>query len=517
MGLGEGFTSPQRAIDESFKAFIEGGNDIVNKVALTNAEVQKNIRAEKAFAKEQEALRDNEMSTMYSKVNELGGSSSSSLDANLMSFWEDKADKYFTIKNDMDRGQRWDEETQKLVPYSKQEGMKALAAINGLLPQFKEEAAFLAKEAAAYQEDLANNNVSSIGSIQNKTLLSGLAAGANVGIVEEGGKTYYFVPEHIDQNGNKVESAMINGREMMANAAKGKGLYERKANIDELLETAFNNTYQPSSLQSKYVKTIDAVNGQPIPGQPGEVFKNIPKGQKYTYQIIEDEDKDKGQEDLMTNGSLDPILSNDNIMVRYWQDNVPDEWLKSKGYSDDVIDSRWNDFPPDLSDQEKDDLIKQQNEAAKAYMAEQAYDKNADMDNKLKFMQKQNIVGDGSNSGDDNGFTLTPKSQLTYNTRYNDYKDITEQTESLYANGTPQPEDFVRALKMANPGKDYFVNKNNLIQSGTEIIEIPDEFKEANKLLNSLSGIDREMQILFSKKKDEKTTEEMSIEDYLNE
>ena len=490
MALGKGFTNPQRIIDRSFDAFIEGGNDIANQLAKTSLEVQENIRAEKAFAAKQEALKSNEMQTMYTKVNEIGTTSNAALDENITGFFNDKADEYFEIKNAMDKG-----------ILSKQEGNKALARTNGLVNQFKEQAAYFAKESAAYQEDLANGNVSSVGSIQNKTILSGLASGANIGLVEKGGRMYYYMPEHEDANGNKVPAAMINGSEMMAKAGAGESLYDKKVDISSNLKQAFNQTYQPTSLESKYVKTVPAVNGQPIPGQPGEVFKNIPEGEKYTYQIIEEEEKNKGQEDLMSNGSLDPLLNNDSIMVRYWQDNVPDEWLEERGYDQSIIDSRWNDFPPDMTDEEKEDFKAKQGEAAKAYMAEQAYDQNADMDNKLKFMQKEKIVkdsGSGSSSSD-NSFDLSQENRLKYSTRKEDYNATSEDTQMMYQNGPPEASEYVRALNRNDPGKGYYVNSKGLIQKGKSIVEVPETFEEANKHLNTLNGIDREMQVLFER------------------
>jgi len=486
MALGEGFTNPQRVINKSFDAFIRGGNDIVNKVATTQAEVTQNILKEKAYKEQQEMLENQQMQSMYSKVNEIGSTGNAALDENIMSFWNDKADEYFKIKNAMDKG-----------VISKQEGNKALVRINGLVNQFKEEAKYLAEQTAMYKDDLQNNKVSSVGSIQNKNILNGIGTGGNVGIVERGGKLYYYQPEYTDENGNLIEASMVNGREMMASAATGDNLYKTIPDISKNLETAFNETYQPESLESKYVTTIDVKKGDPIPGTDGEVFTNIPEGEIYTYQIIDDEGKQKGQASMISSGILNPILNNDNIMQSYWQDSVPDEWLRENGYTDDIINSRWNDFPVDMSDEDKAEFARLQTEAATQYMAEKAYNDNADMDNKLKFMQKKSIPKPSSNKTSGKS-RFSQANQLIYDTRRNDYIANVDRANAAYESGTPSPDEMVVLLKQANPGVEYFVNDSGLIQSKNTIIDIPVDAEGAAQLLNTNARIPREMQVVFS-------------------
>ena len=100
----------------------------------------------------------------------------------------------------------------------------------------------------------------------------------------------------------------------------------------------------------------------------------IPEGEIYTYQIIEDKGKIDGQAAMLSNGTLDPIINNDEIMVSTWQDTVPDEWL-AENYPDnpELVDSRGNDFPPDMSAEEKSQVQQLQRDAAKKYLAEKAY------------------------------------------------------------------------------------------------------------------------------------------------
>jgi len=496
------YTNPQRVINKSFDAFIDGGNDIVNKVAKTGVEVADNIRKEKAYMQKQAELQSAQMQTMYSKVNEIGSTGNASLDENILAFWNEKADDYFKIKNAMDQG-----------VISKQEGNRALAKINGLIPQFKEQAKYLAEQSAAYKQDLADGKVSSVGSIQNKNILSALGNGSNVGIIERGGKLYYYKPGEDGEEGS-----MINGGEMIAKAQVDENLYRTIPDVSGVLTSAFDKTYQPESLESKYVKTVDVKRGDPIPGNTeGAVFNNIPEGEIYTYQIIEDQGKIDGQAAMLSNGTLDPIINNDEIMVSTWQDTVPDEWL-AENYPDnpELVDSRWNDFPPDMSSEEKSQIQQLQRDAAKKYLAEKAYEDNASMDNKLKFMQKRkDSKGDGGGSTKSR-FTTTQ--QLVYDTRKGDYANIMSSVDEAYANGTPDPQTFANLLDSIDPDGGYFVNDDGLVQDHTKVINISDDPNVTKRLLNSKSGIDRQMQIIFDKegvykptKKEEPEEEESEV------
>ena len=83
MALGSNFTNPQRVINKSFDAYIKGGNDIVNKVAKTSGEVQKQILAEKKFQAQMDEQENTEMQSMYSKINQVGSTGGALLDENM--------------------------------------------------------------------------------------------------------------------------------------------------------------------------------------------------------------------------------------------------------------------------------------------------------------------------------------------------------------------------------------------------------------------------------------------------
>lgn len=383
MALGDNFTNPQRIINKSFDAYVKGGNDIVNRVAKTSSEVQEQILAEKKFQAEMDELENTEMQSMYSKINQVGSTGDAMLDENMLAFWNDKTDEYFRIKNAMQKG-----------TLGKQEGNAALSRINGLVGQFKEQAKYISEQTTMWKEDQKNNNVSSIGSPENKAFMNSVGQGGNTGIVERGGKLYYFTPGYTDENGNEIPSSMINGAEMMAAANNGEGLYRQKANINKGLATAFNETYQPDQMNSKYVKSVKKKRGDWIDDNDHSKGKheNIPEGEIYTFQIIDEKGKAEGMAEMKTNGVLDPLLNNDYNMQSYWQDTIPDEWLKEKGYGDDIINSRWNEFPSDMSPDEQKKQAQLQRDIASDYMVEQAYNDNAVMDNKLSFLKSEKIT-----------------------------------------------------------------------------------------------------------------------------
>ena len=93
------FTNPQRVIDKSFDVFIEGGQKMVNKVATTADQIYKRNAEEKASQKIEWEKQNEEQQKLYSSVNELGSTGSSSLDSNLRGYWEERVESYTNIKN----------------------------------------------------------------------------------------------------------------------------------------------------------------------------------------------------------------------------------------------------------------------------------------------------------------------------------------------------------------------------------------------------------------------------------
>ena len=120
------YDNPQRVTNRSFDALILGSKNISNKLAQTSREITENIKKQKEEAKAQNALLDKEQQSMFSAVNEIPSTSDPKLDNNMHSFWNEKVDEYYKIKNEMDAGIT-----------GRQEGNMKLAKIKGLINQFK--------------------------------------------------------------------------------------------------------------------------------------------------------------------------------------------------------------------------------------------------------------------------------------------------------------------------------------------------------------------------------------------
>lgn len=382
MALGGSFTNPQRVIDKSFNAFIEGGKNLTKTSTKTLQDIETGVKAEKEFQARQQQAQDTEMQGLYGKINKVPSSGNAALDNNIHAFWNDKVDEYFKIKNAMDKG-----------TISRQEGNRALSKITNLSNQFAAQAKTLALNSGTYKEDLKNGTVSSLGSPETKEILSQLGKGGNVGIIERGGKLIYYTPETTDENGNVLPGAMLNGSEMEATVAGGGRLYENKVDISQNLATAFNKTYMPEDMSSEYVSTVTKTRDDWIDENDHSKgkYEQIPEGEEYTFQIIDEDGKAGGQKAMMESGILDPLLNNPSVMKSYWQDTIPDEWLKENGY-DGIENTAWGVKPEDMEDEEWEKIEGQQMEAAKQYMANSSYDANATMDQKMKYIGKAKIT-----------------------------------------------------------------------------------------------------------------------------
>ncbi len=384
------FKNPQRIINKEFDAFIRGGNALTNQIATTTAEIRRGVAAQKKLNREIQEKDDALMQSLYSKTNEFGKSGNALMDQNMLSFWNSKVDEYFKIKNAMQDG-----------IIGRQEGNQALARINGLIPQFRQQVAYLAGESQMFSEDSNNNNVSSVGSTQNKVMLQRIHEGGNVQIVEKGGQIYYFSPEQKDEEGNIIsEAAMLNGNELIANATAEKKLYERKVDLSSPLTAVYNKAIQPDSLDGKFVDYIKVKKGDinPMTGLP---YPGLEEGQVYTFKTITPEKKPQAIEELTKSQGINSLMSNDSSMRRVWQDEIPDEEIlriaTEKGYDTSLYEDPWHEFAGDMSQEQIEKVTAEQDDIMRTYLAEKAYNDNANMDNTLKFVKKEVYDPKGEN------------------------------------------------------------------------------------------------------------------------
>ena len=481
----ESFRTPQQATDESVDRFLKSSYNITDAIARSGHKIVETVTKQKEDQQKRNDERDLQMQQMFDKANEFGSTGDAKLDENILAFWNQKVDDYFTIKNAMQTGK-----------IGKQEGNLALARINGLVGQFKAQSKYLAEQVALYREDFNNGIVSSTSSQQSQNILGAMAKGGNVQITEKGGVIYYYLPGEdgsIPNDGN-----LINGQQLIANDAAGKNLYNTIPDYSSIEETAYNNTIKPNDINSDYI-VMDHV---------------VKDGYKYSYATFNEKKRATAAEDMVNNGSFKTAIQNDTKMKSYYQDVIDDEFLLANGLAEEVPDGKggtkivhgsWMEYDDDLSQEENDEIHAKQKKAAQLYMANQAMDKFSIPPGGQQFFSKEKI---GGNDGGSTKNRFNTTQQTIYDNRKDDFIANRDAAEEMYAGGvTPDAETFVKALQNANPRGDYFVNDKNLIQSGNSIITIPTSAKNASVILNEEAKIDRTMQNVFNKENPYKAPE----------
>ena len=433
------FKNPQRTINKEFDAFIRGGNALTNQIATTTAEIRRGVAAQKKLNKEIQEKDDVLMQSLYSKVNEFGDSGNAMMDQNILSFWNGKVDEYFKIKNAMQDG-----------IIGRQEGNQALAKINALVPQFKQQVAYLASESRMFNEDSNNDNVSSVGSTQNKVMLQRMHEGGDVQIVEKGGQLYYFSPEQKDEEGNVIsEAAMLNGNEILANNTADKKLYERKVDLSSPLTAVFNKAIEPDSLDGKFVDYIKVKKGDinPMTGLP---YPGLEEGQVYTFKTITQDKKPEAIEELAKSQGITSLMSNNSSMRRVWQDEIPDEEIQriatEKGYDISLYEDPWHEFAGDMSPEEIEKITAEQDDIMRTYLSEKAYNDNANMDNTLKFVKKE---------------VYDPKEENEDGTPY--YMETVENVYDFFKNPVDNRNLIINSVVNGKTVDDVVVNKDGTV------------------------------------------------------
>ncbi len=369
----ENFRSPQQITDESVDRFLKSSYNITNSLARTGAQIVNTVAQQKKDQQKRNDERDLQMQQMYDKANEFGSTGDAKLDENILSFWNNKVDQYFKIKNGMQDG-----------TIGKQEGNKALAQINGMVGQFKGQAKYLAEQTALYTEDFNNGTVSSTSSQQSQNILGAMAKGGNVQITEKGGILYYFLPGEDGSVPNKGN--LLNGQTLIANDTQGTNLYQTIPDYTGIEEAAYNNQIKPNDINSDYIK-METVNKG---------------GYKYTYATFDESKRNSAAEDMVNAGSFKGVIGNDVKMRSYYQDVIDDEFLIANGLDPN---GAWHEYDDNLSQEENDAIHAKQNKVVQLYMANQAMDKFSIPPGGQKFFSKEKITTD--NKGDQEGVDVT--------------------------------------------------------------------------------------------------------------
>ena len=370
------FTNPQRIINKEFDTYINSGKNLTNNVAKTVGDMRTQIAKQKKYTTELQQSQDQADFAMRSKLNELSSTGNQILDENILSFWNEKVDGYFKIKNLMQEGH-----------ITRQEGNRELARISSLVPKFSKLVKSIGENSANFKTDLADGNVSSVGSIENKRILDLVGKGGNVGIVEKNGELYLFTP----QDGEN-EPAMINGSQLLADEVNGTPMYQKKPNLSEPGTAIFNKEIQPDSLDGEFVEYIEVKKGDinPVTGEP---ITNLEEGKKYTYKTITEKRKPDAIAKLVNSPAVATMVANDNMMARVWQDEIPDEEIEriaiEMGFDPSLYKDAWHDYAEDMSEEQRAKLDQEQSAVMKQYLGTKFYNDNATMDNTLKFVKEE--------------------------------------------------------------------------------------------------------------------------------
>ncbi len=370
------FTNPQRIINKEFDTYINSGKNLTNNVAKTVGDMRTQIAKQKKYTTELQQSQDQADFAMRSKLNELSSTGNQILDENILSFWNEKVDGYFKIKNLMQEGH-----------ITRQEGNRELARISSLVPKFAKLVKSVGENSANFKTDLANGKVSSVGSIENKRILDLVGKGGNVGIVEKNGELYLFTPQDGDN-----EPAMINGSQLLADEVNGTPMYQTKPNLSEPGTAIFNAQIKPESLDSEFVEYIEVKKGDinPVTGQP---FTNLEEGKKYTYKTITQKKRPEAIAKLVDSPAIATMAANDNMMAKVWQDEIPDEEIEKiateMGFDPSLYKDAWHDYAEDMSEEQRAKLDQEQTAIMKQYLGTKFYNDNATMDNTLKFVKEE--------------------------------------------------------------------------------------------------------------------------------
>lgn len=509
------YDNPQRVTNRSFDALILGSKNISNKLAQTSREITENIKKQKEEAKAQNALLDKEQQSMFSAVNEIPSTSDPKLDNNMHSFWNEKVDEYYKIKNEMDAGIT-----------GRQEGNMKLAKIKGLINQFKIQAPYLASQAAGLGNALKNGTLSSTGSTQSKNVLLAIGQGGDVRIVERDGQIYYMLPK-FDEDGKEIEGEgdLLNGAMLSAYAAQDKDLYNEKADFTDYESQMYNTLATPNDPSSEYVVTGKFKKGDknPITGQP---MDNLEEGYEYTMQYIKPDQKDAYLELAFNSPMMNTMIQDDEDMLSEWQDNIPDGYENGEftdepnsiagiaselGITDDslladigitmdeLVNSSWHEYPSDMTSEQRQKLEELQNKIAKTYIARQSFDNNAIQQGTIKSVDRTKIQPPmpkkvSGSSSDKIRFTSEGGANYTAN-REEDIKAKIDDENSINERFPAGGNEFKNVSDVQKFRKNLSIDYPGIDEVKFDIFFDPPSQEKLRKALFEIKGLDSKYQI----------------------
>lgn len=391
------YGNPQRQVDKATQDLLKQ-NTIASNLLTTFKDWGNMVAKQKKYNDQLQAAEDKQEQTLYAAMNTAGSTGFAHIDQSVVNLWNGKVDDFFRIKNAMHEG-----------VITRREGNRELSKIMAMPKKWASTVQVLAKNKKLYDEAKKNGTLSSLGSVENKSILDG-----NKWDVSEQGGNFFFYQDAQTVDGLEMEKSVVNGDMLLAADAAGKDMFEEKVDISELETNAYNTSFNPTDIKSEYFTIKEYRNGDIIPGDNPDknVFTNIPEDQAYTYKIMTKDQSDQARADLASNGSLTAILNNESIMPSYWQDSIPDggegqdsdpnslsafydqhekEFSDKNITKEDWVNSSWNNFGSDLDEDTVNFLKEKQKAAAMNFMVEETMNKNADVDQTLKMVSKRTI------------------------------------------------------------------------------------------------------------------------------
>ena len=418
------YSNPQRIINKEFDVRAKANRELQNTLQNTTASIANTVIKQKKQKEELEAANVEKESALRDKVNEFATPGAGQIDKSIIEFWDTKIEDYVNNMNLAASG----EITQR-------EAMLRNKKIEALLPQFKQNAATLASNAALQKEALNDGTFSSTGSVGNKEILNRLGNNGDVRIVEKDGAIYYWAPDK-DEDGNVIpdSGAMINGAELYANA--DKPLFNTKSDISGLISQGWNKFSGEETGISDYVKTIAVRNGDKHP-ITGATISGLEDGYEQVIRVPVSENRDKYIDEIESSAYFNGILGNEKEMLSVWQDEIPDgepdengEYppnslgffasggdpnldidLDAMGLTmDEWQNSVYGEYPDDVTDEQKALIDKNQKAVSKRYMANLSWDQNSITAGQSKTIGKRKIVDPPkASTGDGGGDTKSLK------------------------------------------------------------------------------------------------------------
>ena len=417
------YSNPQRIINKEFDVRAKANRDLQNTIQNTTASIANTVIKQKKQKEKLEADNVEKESALRDKVNEFATPGAGQIDKSIIEFWDTKIEDYVNNMNLAANG----EITQR-------EAMLRNKKIEGLLPQFKQNAATLASNAALQKEALNDGTFSSTGSVGNKEILNRLGNNGDVRIVEKDGAIYYWAPE-LDEDGNVIpdSGSFINGAELYANA--DKPLFNTKSDISGLISQGWNKFSGEETGISDYVKTIAVKNGDKHP-VTGETISGLEDGYEQVIRVPVTENRDKYIDEIESSAYFNGIIGNEKEMLSVWQDEIPDGEpdengqyppnslgffasggdpnldidLDAMGYTgtDEEKMSQWQnsvygEYPDNVTDEQKALIDKNQKAVSKRYMANLSWDQNSLTAGASKTIGKRKIVDPPKSSTTDGG------------------------------------------------------------------------------------------------------------------